>query len=366
LIFDIGAKATYNDKMSRKVLIMLAVVLIIGVVTGCVNTQNTDDETGFTFNQIRRLMQTRVSELFVGELVLLVIVILIFTLLIAVFISYRKTVRIARDAEMRERALVADNKVLDRVNRMKTEFFQNMSHDFKTPLTVISTSVLNALDLLDFDLDADEMRDSLKLAQSEIMRLSRIVDSTVRHSALHENRQSMEPVDMDPLLRNVARTYKAFLDSHGNSITLRVQRPLPPVYGNADILLNVLSNLISNSNRFTRNGELILSASLIDVDQLPENTDDLEDALNKGGSDNKVSADKRVSITVEDNGEGIKPEQLPYIFNRGTSDGGTGLGLSIIKTAIESLGGTITVESTYKMGTKVTFTLPVYAGGDDV
>jgi len=351
--------------MSRKVLILLAVVLIISVVTGCVNTQNIDDETGSSFPQIRRLTQTRISEYFVGELILLVIVVLICILLVAVFIRYRKTVRIARDAEMREHALVLDNKMLDRINRMKTEFFQNLSHDFKTPLTVISTSVLNALDLLDYDLDANEMRDSLKLAQSEIMRLSRIVDSAVKHAALHENRQSMEPVDVDALLRNAARTYKAFLDSHGNSITLRIPRQLPPVYGNTDVLLNVLSNLISNSNRYTRNGELILSAALVDIDQTPDSTDGIEDALNKGGIECKVSASKRMSIAVEDNGAGIKPEILPTIFNRGTSDGGTGLGLSIIKTAIESLGGTINIESTYKVGTKVTFTLPVYEGSDD-
>ena len=73
--------------MSRKVLIMLAVVLIINVVTGCGYTQNIDDETGFTFPGIRRLTLSRMTEFFVGELILLVIVVLICALLIAVFID---------------------------------------------------------------------------------------------------------------------------------------------------------------------------------------------------------------------------------------------------------------------------------------
>ena len=69
-----------------------------------------------------------------------------------------------------------------------------------------------------------------------------------------------------------------------------------------------------------------------------------------------------VTVTVSDNGEGVKPELLPHIFERGVSDGGTGLGLPICKEVIDAHNGKIFIESEYGMGTAVTFTLPVYTG----
>ena len=337
------------QNMRRTLLIVLAIVLISGTLTGCAGYPYTDSVTGDNQPYRERVSVFQFPGLFIGELILLVIVVLIVALLIAVFFRYRKTARLAMEAEIRERTLLADNKNLDRVNRMKTEFFQNMSHDFKTPLTVISTSVLNAMDMLDFEMDKEEMRESLKLAQSEIMRMARIVDSAMKHSSLHDNRQSLEPLDMIPILRNVARTYRAFLERYGNTLTVRAQRSLPLVYGNADMLLNVLSNLISNSNRHTRNGEVTLSVFIADSEQTGESPEA-----------GHRSARQFISVSVEDNGEGINPEIFPHIFTRGASDGGSGLGLSIIKTAIETHGGTITIESKYSVGTKVTFTLPAY------
>ena len=70
-----------------------------------------------------------------------------------------------------------------------------------------------------------------------------------------------------------------------------------------------------------------------------------------------------ISVTVRDNGAGIKPELAGRVFERGVSDGGTGLGLSICKNAIKKLGGEISVFSEYGHGTAVRFTLPVCAGG---
>ena len=240
-------------------------------------------------------------------------------------------------AEMRDtgRLLEEKNAMLDRLNSMKTEFVHNMSHDFKTPLTVISISVLNAVDMLDTEIDTAEMRESLNNAQREVMQMAQMVDNAMKHASMQENRQSMEPLDLSPLLLDGAETYRTLLERSGNTLILDVPQ-LPLIYGNADMMLHILSNLLSNANRYTRNGEISISARSVIYNSQPV-----------------------VKVAVADSGVGVKPELLPHVFERGVSDSGTGLGLSICKSAVESLGGTIAIESDPGIGTVIWFTIPI-------
>jgi len=271
-----------------------------------------------------------------GVIVLLVVLVIVVSILITLVYTNRKSERHAADAELRRQALIADNEMLDRLNRMKNEFFQNMSHEFKTPLTVISTSVLNALDMLDFEMDKDEMRESLGNAQQEIMRMARMVESAMKYSSLHDNRQDMVPLDIAQLLHEGAETYRALLDRHGNLLSFDIPMTLPRIYGNADMLLHVTSNLLSNANRHTRNGEVRITARCVAGKTRPE-----------------------ILVSVSDNGGGVRPDILPHVFERGVSDSGTGLGLSICMTAIEAHDGTIGIESEPGKGSTVWFTIPI-------
>ena len=325
------------------VLIAIAAVLTVVVVSGCVENANTTDEPVRSIFRIRDVLsETQASWIVVGEIVLIVFLAALITLLILLFRRYRKIEKRALEAGIRERALMKENEMLDRISRTKTEFFQNMSHDFKTPLTVVSTSILNAIDLLDYEMDKAEMRESLSMAQSEIMRMARIVDGALKHAALHDNRQSEEVIDLVPLLRKVAVTYHAFLDRRGNTLFLAVPDVLPLVYSNTDMLLNVLSNLISNANKYTRDGEVTISAAETDPILTTE------------------GFRRYISISVSDTGTGVNPENLANMFKRGTAESGSGLGLSICKAAVEQYGGTISIESEPNKGTKVTFTVPIY------
>jgi len=279
------------------------------------------------------------------ESVLILFLVMLIILLFALFIRYRKTEKQAIESKLRERTLVRENEVLDHLNRTKTEFFQNMSHDFKTPLTVISTSVINAVDLLDFGDygdESEEIRESLNLAQSEVMRLARIVDGALKHAALYSNHYFTEKINLNRFLKRIEKTYHVFLERRGNKLVISVPQALPSIYGNIDMLLNVFSNLLTNANRYTQNGEIVISAKV----------------------DDTIKPTKKVkqfiSISVSDNGSGVNPEIVNKIFERGASENGSGLGLSICKTAIETFGGTITVKSNKDIGTKVTFTVPVY------
>ncbi|MCL1835540.1 MAG: sensor histidine kinase [Oscillospiraceae bacterium] len=239
-----------------------------------------------------------------------------------------------------EQALSEKNELLDRLNLIKNEFYHNMSHDFKTPLTAISASILDVEDMLDYEVDKDIIRSNMKNAQHEVMYLARIVDNAMKYAVLHDNTQDMEPLDLAMLLREGAESHRALLQRQGNSLVVDVPASLPRVFGSTDMILQVLSNLVSNANRYTRNGEISISASA------------------EGALDNADA--QLVIVTVRDNGTGVNPDILPQAFKRGVSEGGTGLGLAISMSAIEAHGGTIWIESDYGRGTAVHFTLPVY------
>jgi len=227
-----------------------------------------------------------------------------------------------------------ENTELERLNKLKIEFLQNMSHELRTPLTVISTDILNASDQLDFEMDKEDMRESLENAQREIMRMARMIDRAIEISTGQtSNNEHMEPLDIAAVLHGCAETYRPILERRGNSMRLEIPESLPAVRGNEDMLFQVLSNLLSNANRHTKNGEIAICATM---------------------------ADGVITVTVHDTGEGINPVYLPHIFERGVSLYGTGYGLPICKSIVEAHQGKISIKSEYAKGTAVTFTLAVY------
>ena len=287
---------------------------------------------------------TAMTVLFILFLVLILLIIILFNIVVAKFLESlrRASEKLTAAARMREQELIEDNEMLDRLNQMKNEFFLNMNHDFKTPLNVISTSVYNVIDMCDYEIDKTVIRDVMENAQSEIMRMARMVESAMKHSALYETQGDMKPQDITALLREGAETYRALLERHENHLVLKIPESLPPVIGSTDMLLHVLSNILSNANRYTRKGEITISA---DVKVL---------------GDGSIKGSRFLVISASDTGTGINPELLPEVFKRGVSDAGTGLGLSICKRAVEAHGGTIGIDSVPGEGTTVWFTIPVY------
>jgi signal transduction histidine kinase len=239
----------------------------------------------------------------------------------------------AETAKSESDELVRTNRFLDDLSNMKTEFFQNMSHELKTPLSVIYTDIYNAADYLDFEMDKEDMRASLEHAKSETLRMGQMVESALKYATMQKSWEESKPMEIAALLREGAENYRTILERNGNRLNLDIPQTLPLISGSADILLQVLSNLLSNANRHTRNGEISICAA----------------------AENEV-----VSVIVADTGTGINPELMPRVFERGVSDSGTGLGLSICKSAIEDMGGDISVISEYGEGAAITFTLPIY------
>jgi len=262
-------------------------------------------------------------------------------LAVVIILLFRKLSRVAHEAaeiKAREQVLVEQNKSHHRTSRIKAEFFQNMSHDFKTPLTIISTSITNVDDMLNFEAPnaphIEEMRESLKSAQREVMRMSRMIDSALKIAIMDDSSQEKTPMNIAKVLRDGAEVYRTLFKQRGNAFTANIPQTLPKVFGNEDLMLHVFSNLFSNSNRHTQNGNIILTAD---------------------------EKEHKVVITLADNGTGIAPELLPKIFDRGVSHRSTGLGLGICKSVIEEIHrGKIYIKSRQGQGTQVTIDLPIY------
>lgn len=235
-----------------------------------------------------------------------------------------------------QRILDEHNAVLAQSNRAKTEFLANASHEMRTPLTVISVNIQTVTGILkrmDESVKDSEAAELLVDAQAEIMRLARMVSGMLTMASLSENTDRGK-TNLSVLLSSTADTLRLHLHGRGNELVTEISEGLT-VFGNADLLSQVASNLIQNANTYTASGVISLRAAR----QGPQ-----------------------ITVTVSDNGSGMTPELLSRAFERGVTEGGTGYGLYICKTVVESHGGVIGIESQPGKGTTVTFTLPVYQG----
>ena len=235
-----------------------------------------------------------------------------------------------------QKKLDQQNYILQRSSVAKTEFLSNASHEMRTPLTVISVNVQTVTEILEdmgLSIKGSEANELLKNAQQEIMRLARMVGGMLMLASMSEN-VDKQVLDYTKLLRSSAEIFSLHLQRKGNVLIEQIIEEMT-VYGNADLLAQVIGNLLQNATTFTQKGEIILRAE-------------------KMG--------KEVLVTVKDTGTGIPIDLLPRVFERGVSANGTGFGLYLCRNVVESHGGRIWIESELGGGTSVSFVLPTYEG----
>ena len=226
-------------------------------------------------------------------------------------------------------------------DQQRRSMLADISHELRTPITVIQGNVEGILDGL---YPADEAR--LKSIIEETQILSRLVDD-LRTLALAESgalRLKREPTSLAELVRDAASGFESQAKEKEISLEMSLEHE-----DDANIdpqrVREVLTNLLSNALRYTpRGGEINVR-------------------LTEAGSG--VRGARSVTISVEDNGPGIESTDLPYVFDRfykSSDSGGMGLGLSIAKYLVEAHGGKIWAESEVGKGTKIAFMLPAGTG----
>lgn len=260
---------------------------------------------------------------------------------VSLFLMNNRVLDEAREAEQK---LTSEKEALERLNRMKTEFLGNVSHELKTPLTVISGYAQTTRQMAEAPgcMDGGEVSRRMKLISSEAERLSLMVGQVLDVTRMEEGRMDMErtPCYVDEIIHGAIETHYPMLNKNANGLEIRIEAGLPAVSADPARISQVVVNLISNAVRFTTNGLITVSAR---------------------------REASHIKVCVADTGVGISRSRLPHVFERysrkeksgGGQDTGTGLGLYICRHIVEQHGGRIWLESEEGRGTSAFFTIPV-------
>ncbi|MFC1496321.1 ATP-binding protein [Candidatus Margulisiibacteriota bacterium] len=233
-----------------------------------------------------------------------------------------------------------------KLDRLKYDFIATISHELRTPVTVISESINLIKDSKVGNL-SKEQGECVDLAERNLRRLNKLVDNVldvVRMETGHL-RFEIKKFFLDPLLTGLAKSFHNIFTKKNIELEYNVEDELPAVAADEDRTAQVVANLLNNAFKYSSTGKVILGARHVDG---------------------------LVEISVRDNGQGIKPEDIEKIFNKYEQlnkgneidkNKGTGLGLFIAKNIVEAQGGKIWVESVYGSGSDFKFTIPIYKEG---
>jgi len=244
---------------------------------------------------------------------------------------------------------------LQEIDGLKSKFFANISHELRTPLSLI----LDPLKLM-YDREAHpKVQRQLRTMIRNAQRLLRLINQLLDLSKLETSNMQLEAQQSDVVqwFRQLLPAFSLYADRH--NIKFDISLPSTPVNAefDHDKLEKIVSNLLSNALKFTRdNGSIKISVKCVDKIDLPFTPD----------------SDFRgwIKLKVEDNGVGIPKDRIQFIFDRFYQvDGahhrqqeGTGIGLSLTKELVELHKGQIFVESEERKGTRVKVFIPIIAG----
>jgi len=238
---------------------------------------------------------------------------------------------------------------LRRLERVRRDFITNISHELRTPLASVRLLAETLEDAIDTDRDKAQI--FLEKIETEVQHLSALVSELLELSRIESGLLPMviEPVEAGQLVREIMARMLPQAQRHRLTLRTEIQDGHVLVAADSKQIARVLVNLVHNAIKFTPSGGTVTIGTV----------------LERGGQTQR--------FFVRDTGVGIRPEELPRIFERfykadrarsktdfiGPGGGGSGLGLAIARHVVEALGGRIIAESTPGQGSTFTFTLPV-------
>ena len=244
------------------------------------------------------------------------------------------SMRIDAQKQMEADLIAARNKA-EESDRLKTAFLANMGHEIRTPLNAI----VGFADLLPVVESEEDRNQLISEIQKNNYKLLNIIDGLVSMSKVEAEAKSLvkSQTNIVPVLQEIADYYRTMVD--GSTVVLATQFPYPEILMNTDItkFKEIVNNLMQNAVKFTAQGSITLGFDLQQGDKL--------------------------LLWVLDTGKGIAEEHQKRIFERFFKVDeyvpGTGLGLSVAKSHVESLGGSIGVDSVLDNGSRFWVELPL-------
>jgi len=268
--------------------------------------------------------------------------------LLAILVLYI-IIRYVRKAYAYQIALENSKDEAEKLARTKELFMANMSHEIRTPVTAIS----GFTDQLLHESFNENVTSSLRIIKSSSDHLVKIIDDILDFSKLQNGKLTLEKVNfsISQLLEDVYKLFEKPAQQNNTNLSYSLSPDTPPVLlGDPYRLKQIMINLISNSVKFTKNGDVHFAVSSI----------------------NKQSGEIELVVEFKDTGIGIDESKLNLVFEDFTQAemsttrkyGGTGLGLSIVKRLIELHNGTINFRSWKNRGTEITCRVPYMTGNE--
>ena len=228
---------------------------------------------------------------------------------------------------------------LAEIDRAKTTFFSNVSHEFRTPLTLMLGPLEEALTEAGL---LPDVRDRLDVAHRNSMRLLKLVNTLLDFSRIEAGRIEAvyERVDLCTLTMELASVFRSVIEKAGLNLIVDCEPLSVPVYVDREMWEKVVFNLLSNAFKFTFEGGIKVKLG---------------------------QKDDRVELSVTDTGTGIPEAELGHLFERfhrvkgarGRSYEGSGIGLALVQELVKLHGGTVSVVSEIERGSKFTVSLPI-------
>ena len=219
---------------------------------------------------------------------------------------------------------------LAELDQAKTTFFSSVSHEFRTPLTLILGPVNELLGQTDVN---ERARRELELIQRNGLRLTKLVNTLLDFSRIQAGRMHarFEPADLSTLTAELASIFRSAFDRAGLAFTVDCPPLDQPVYLDREMWEKVVLNLLSNALKYTFDGSVTVRVSRDDM---------------------------AATVTVTDTGIGIPASEMPQLFerfhriesSRARSTEGSGIGLALVKELVGIHGGTISADSQERRG----------------
>ncbi len=281
----------------------------------------------------------------------------LYTVLLAGFASSAYRLRV-RQLSLRQRA-----EHLAEVDRIKSRFFANISHEFRTPLTLI----LGPIERIRSEVQTDSVQKSLTLMQRSAHSLLRLVNQLLDLSKLEAGAMKLRAscINIVPLVRGLAYSFESSAGLRRITLNVDSEDEEIEVYCDRDMVEKILTNLLSNALKFTAEGGAVEVRVSVEPSRPPSHSPTLPLSEHREGV--RGRGGEYVMISVVDTGAGIAPEHLSRIFDRfyqvdesqTREHEGTGIGLALVKELVELHHGTIDVKSEIGKGTEFTVRLPL-------
>ncbi|MBW4679948.1 MAG: PAS domain S-box protein [Microcoleus vaginatus WJT46-NPBG5] len=247
---------------------------------------------------------------------------------------------------------------LAEIDRAKTAFFNNVSHEFRTPLTLLLGPVEDILDDAEKSL-SPRYREQLETVHRNSLRLLKLVNTLLDFSRLEAGRVQAvyQPTDLATFTAELASVFRSAIERAGLRFTVNCPPLGEPVFVDREMWEKIVFNLLSNAFKFTFEGEIELS---LKIESAPLKI------KNQESSQHSTFNPLFSILQVRDTGTGISAEELPHLFERfhrvrgvtSRTHEGTGIGLALVQELVRLHGGTVEVSSQVGVGTTFTVFIP--------